>query len=97
MANSVTVPGVSGTVTLSSGTGDTLNIAQMIGAALSSLGGSLIVTEVSSGPITSPGTIAPGTTNELVFSANDSLDSISSGYDVAVVTAAGTHCLVPVR
>jgi hypothetical protein len=92
MASSVTVPGVSGTIVLSSGTGDTLNIAQMIGAALATLsgGGNLAVTPVSSpgGLSTSPPT-TPGTTNELLLTGSSINGSIPSGYQVVVVTGGG--------
>jgi len=89
MANSVTVPGVSGPIVLSSGTGDTLNLARLIGAALNSLGGSLLVTEVSTGSSISSPTVTPGRTNEVLLTTNDINASIPDGYQFVVVTGGG--------
>jgi hypothetical protein len=88
MASSVTVPGVSGSIVLSSGTGDTLNIAQMIGAALATLGGSLSVTPVSTGGSLPP-PVNPSSVNELLLSTTGLNASIPSGYQVVVVTGGG--------
>ena len=91
MANSVTVPGASVSIVLSTGTGDTLNIAQMIGAALNSLGGSLAVAPQfpRAGQFRGQRRVPGATVNELLLTSGGNNATIPSGYEVVVVTGGG--------
>jgi hypothetical protein len=89
----VTVPGTGGGVdTISAGTGDVLNLAQIISNALNTIdGGSLLAVtgETVSGASTLPSPTTPGgTTTEVVLSGTGDV-TVPAGYDYVVNNAVG--------
>jgi len=104
MSGSVTVPGTSGVVTVSLGTGDVLGLAQQIGALLGSINGAgdLVITTVSgAGPIPPAPVVAPSTVNELILSGAVPLGAtIPAGYnyvintDTAPATLTGSNVVI---
>ena len=85
----VTVPGTGGSsVTISAGTGDTLQYAQVISNALSAASASGALSETTqsvSGSTSIPGTTStPGTTTEVILTGSGNA-TVGAGYDYTVV------------
>jgi hypothetical protein len=92
MASSVTVPGASGSIVLTTGPGDTLKIAQQVGAALAASSNLVVTTDTVAGPLT-PAPVN-GSTNELVVSVpGGASGTIPAGYAVVVATGTSPNSL----